>query len=108
MRRCRTVVVGLSAVTATAVLAAGLQHARAAQTRGTLQVSVQVTAPCAASLGATGQLALAAGCARLSAPFAVVAESAVPSLPADLAESAPQAEITPETDADIRFITLIY
>ncbi len=108
MRRCRTVVVGLGGLTAMAILGAGLHHARAAQTRGTLQVSVQVTAPCTASLGATGQIALTAGCARLSAPFAVAAESAAPSMPADAGESAPPPAATPEMSADVRFITLIY
>lgn len=108
MRHRRTVVVGLSAVTATAMLGAGLQHARAAQTRGTLQVNVQVVAPCTARLGDTGRLAMAAGCAKLSAPFAVMTEGAAPSLPVGADDAEPQPMVVPETTADVRYITLLY
>ena len=55
MRRAAPFVVGSSALPPRRSLGAGLHHAGAGQTRGTLQVSVQVTAPCAASLDATGQ-----------------------------------------------------
>jgi hypothetical protein len=51
---------------------------------------------------------LQADCAALSAPFAVAAESAAPSLPADAGGSAPPPAATPEMSAEVRFITLIY
>lgn len=108
MRRYRTVMVGLSAVTATAVVGAGPHHARAAQTRATLQVTVRVVAPCTARVGPTGRMLLEPACVARSAPFAIADEGPAPSGPSAAVDVPWRATLAPELDADVRYITLLY
>jgi hypothetical protein len=96
--------VGTIATAATVLVGSSVAPAPAGQTRGALNVTVEVVATCGGAVGSGGTATVGEGCAPGSAPMAVATESA-PSSPADPAE--PSAA-TPEGSGELRYLTLIY
>ena len=96
--------VGTIATAATVLVGSTVEPAPAGQTRGTLNVTVEVLAACGGAVGSGGAATFSEGCAPDSAPMSVVTESAAdtPQGPAD-----PTAA-TIEGSGELRYVTLIY
>jgi hypothetical protein len=111
MRRTRSRAVGLATAIPTAFLGAGIGAVVGGQARGTLGVTVQVVAPCGASLAPGGSMALAGDCQVPAAPTAVTTETAAPASAgraASLDGPDPQVETEPSADGRVRYVTLHY
>ena len=111
MRHTRSRAVGLAAAIPTALLGAGIETAAGGQARGTLGVTVQVVAPCGASLAPGGSMALVGGCQASAAPMTVTTETAAPASAgraAGLRGPNPQLETDRSAGGEVRYVTLHY
>jgi hypothetical protein len=111
MRRTRSRAVGLAAAIPTALLGTGIEAAAGGQARGTLGVTVEVVAPCGASLGPSGSVALASDCRAAAAPMAVTTETTAPASvgqAASLRGPDPQVHTDPSAAGGVRYVTLHY
>jgi hypothetical protein len=109
MRRTRSRAVGLAAAIPTAFLGTGIDAAAAGQARGTLGVTVEVVAPCGASLAPSGSVALDGSCQASAAPMAVTTETTAPAgAVASLGGPDPQVETDSSVGGGVRYMTLHY
>ena len=111
MRRSRSRAVGLAVVIPTALFGTGIETVKGGQARGTLGVTVQVVAPCGASLAPSGTVGLAGDCQASAAPMAVTTETMAPASvgrAASLGGPNPQVETEPGAGREIRYVTLHY
>jgi hypothetical protein len=111
MRRTRSRAVGLAAAIPTALLGTGIEAAAGGEARGTLGVTVQVVAPCGASLAPSGSVALDGSCQASAAPTAVTTEAVAPASvgrAASLGGPNPQVETEPSAGGGVRHVTLHY
>ena len=111
MRRTRSRAVGLAAAIPTALLGTGIEAAAGGQARGTLGVTVEVVAPCGASLAPSGSVALDGNCQEVATPTAVTTETAAPASAgraAGLGGPNPQVETEASAGGAVRDLTLHY